>query len=856
METTEGKNWSEEVTERNQAPKTFTAAHLALRLGLSDRAVRNQLDGVAHTSVELVNFKPAKVWAFAALPSQMRTKLHAIAEERGYGKDAGEKFLGACDVRWQPPLAFDEIDKPFIERAVKLQRALQPSLAILHLEGKDGTKRGLEGYQREFGREISEDHLRRLLRRTIERDRGFNEWHRVELFLDDAAFRRKSKVVVAAVLAFPDVQAVIDSICDKLQSTSAERNDVFHEAFLSLNAEEGNAPRRRSKRALLEFLVAAAPGLSKSPEALRRAFDDKWQKWIAGGGVRAALEDGRDENGRSKGDWSDLAKLTGLHAAKLNENVPAAFRDLMMNGGFPPHRIEAYLRMHPGIDLRKDPSYIGPIWDEAKDISVKRLPFEQGPKQVRKSRPRPRRDWNDIQPGDIFEADDLTVPIVWRHRNSNGIEAPIQGECLVMIDRRSRKILDFVLIAGKYNGVAVRYLVLKVVRKYGRPRMGMLFENGVWASRMITGEQIPHAEPMGAATWINALRDGTCFSQPPIVLSADRSRATSGLHAASTGGLQDAGIETRHALPNNPETKIIETVFRLAQVMMPKHPGFCGFNQRLDGYDRNIKGVAKAKRGNPAALGHLYTHEEMVRVLEQIFDQYNRTPQSTRSALNGATPNEAWAEVTSKRPLSIIPKSAEYLLASHCKIRPVERDGSIILRTTRGGEDRVFWDENTANLPVTKKVRVYWHIEEPSLVTVTDLKGRNPITLRERVIRSSTEAPETLAEIASVQGLIISNRRMIASDMPAETLNIVERASGEFSEEQHDLGERIVQQVEEKKAEVQLERRAIARIRRKAEARGFDPRNIPHPEMFADGAALEEEAMRRIEEKKRKGALL
>jgi hypothetical protein len=211
--------------------------------------------------------------------------------------------------------------------------------------------------------------------------------------------------------------------------------------------------------------------------------------------------------------------------------------------------------------------------------------------------------------------------------------------------------------------------------------------------------------------------------------------------------------------------------------------------------------------------------------------------------------------VISQRPLSIIPKSAEYLLASHCKVRPVEKDGSIILRATTGGVDRVFWDEHTANLPITRKVRVYWHIEEPSLVTVTDLKGRNPITLKERVLKSSTETPENLAEISRVQGLILNNRRMIASDMPADTLNIIERARGEFSEEQHALGEQMMEQVEAAKEKEAIETRRIMKIQRMAQERGVEPARVRHLETFEEGVALEDDAERQIAEMKRKGIL-
>jgi len=62
----------------------------------------------------------------------------------------------------------------------------------------------------------------------------------------------------------------------------------------------------------------------------------------------------------------------------------------------------------------------------------------------------------------------------------------MRGQFLPMIDLRSTCILDFVLLSERnYNALSIRSLITKVCNKYGLPRRGFAFENGIWRSARI-----------------------------------------------------------------------------------------------------------------------------------------------------------------------------------------------------------------------------------------------------------------------------------------------------------------------------------------------------------------------------------
>jgi hypothetical protein len=90
-----------------------------------------------------------------------------------------------------------------------------------------------------------------------------------------------------------------------------------------------------------------------------------------------------------------------------------------------------------------------------------------------------------VQPGDYFVFDDVSWNHYFKLRLPDGSWDITRGECLVGTDELSDYPLDFLLIAGKYNGLHPRRLFSRIaIEGVGLPRVGITFEMGVWKSRL------------------------------------------------------------------------------------------------------------------------------------------------------------------------------------------------------------------------------------------------------------------------------------------------------------------------------------------------------------------------------------
>ena len=107
----------------------------------------------------------------------------------------------------------------------------------------------------------------------------------------------------------------------------------------------------------------------------------------------------------------------------------------------------------------------------------------------------------DIGPGDVFEADDLTQNHDFWDTDEDGRIYVGRGEMLLFTDRRTQYPLAYLLKAGSvgvdhkqaaahYNGHDIRIGVLRVHDKVGLPHDGFQFENGIWKSRLVAGRKI------------------------------------------------------------------------------------------------------------------------------------------------------------------------------------------------------------------------------------------------------------------------------------------------------------------------------------------------------------------------------
>ena len=80
-----------------------------------------------------------------------------------------------------------------LDKARKLRIVLLPTLCTSTGQGMSLAKivrAATPHYKAVYGLKVSDRHLRRLIERTIMRDHGREEWFRLELYLDNAAFAK------------------------------------------------------------------------------------------------------------------------------------------------------------------------------------------------------------------------------------------------------------------------------------------------------------------------------------------------------------------------------------------------------------------------------------------------------------------------------------------------------------------------------------------------------------------------------------------------------------------------------------------------------------------------------------------
>ena len=142
---------------------------------------------------------------------------------------------------------------------------------------------------------------------------------------------------------------------------------------------------------------------------------------------------------------------------------------------------------HYHFDPRRDKSYVPSTVRAAITNQVNMCgPIHRGPHEAKMRAPYIPRDWFDVAPGDWFSGDDVTWNNYFYFYDDEGRLHIERGECLLLHDLRTGYLLDYVLIAGKYNSRHIRKLILAVHDRHGLPHCGFYFERGVWKARIIT----------------------------------------------------------------------------------------------------------------------------------------------------------------------------------------------------------------------------------------------------------------------------------------------------------------------------------------------------------------------------------
>ncbi|MEO5804100.1 MAG: hypothetical protein ABIR24_11285, partial [Verrucomicrobiota bacterium] len=471
----------------NTPGNLFSANKIALELGWKRQAVQRMLAHVAPDGKIVSSGNETAAWHFESLTEIIRKGLLTAYPRRGFR--SVYDLLNAVPAVWPCPLPISAVQSTFVDRAYKLRDALTLPLQRQHLiSSGELTQLGLKEFQKAFGYSIGGKQWRRLFDRTVSRDGGCENFLRVEIFLDSAAFQRSrpTPAVAAKLHLHRCLDEIISNLENKSAPTLADREWIFTEAFRHfeklLSENEDRREQKHIKKSLVKYLFCTVPRISKTEFAMRRAFEINLQKWRVKGQPSTGWLDMRplkSGNFRTP-DFAEDKKKIGDLSISLGGNESLAYRKLRRAGKLSQGFIE-----HFHYDVRRAKSYVPKsIREEITPRVNMCLPRWRSEREEKAKGPYIPGDHSDYAPGDYFTGDDVTWNHSFFYYDERGQLHIERGECLVLVDRRSNYIIDFVLIAGKYNSRHIRSLISKVHDKHGLPRKGWKFERGVWDARL------------------------------------------------------------------------------------------------------------------------------------------------------------------------------------------------------------------------------------------------------------------------------------------------------------------------------------------------------------------------------------
>jgi hypothetical protein len=694
------------------AGTAYTARELAAALGISKQAVHKALKDTPAT-VRLVDGNAANAWPLAALPAEWQAQLAALCERGGWR--SVHHLLTQPSQGWEPPLPLRDCAPAAVEKAIQLRTALAGALARRNdLPGPELAALGLADYQKTFGHVITARHWWNLLHRTLERAGTDEDFQRLELYLDE---RPPRKVEAEPV---PEVQAEADrlhrlrvaaSLCvNPTALTDAEQRTLWEAACATLAAElELGEPPHKVRRTVLDFLWRHTPGLAATEAALRVAFVRKFNRWRDAGFQTVALADKRADANRRRAlpvSQEDLDTLIGYTVFICDGRVSQGVRECLQQG-----RVSEAL-LGRILHNPASKSYV-PTWlrDRVKHEVAMLRDVHHGPTKTRDNGAYLDRCWDSVAALDWYCADDCTLPVYFYvpDTKAKGGFALMRGQFLLMIDTRSTAILGYALMPERnYNARVIRTLVTRTADTYGLPRQGFYFERGIWKdAKILTGDK-----GETAVEWAQAEQ-----------------------------GLREFGLRFMHAI--RARSKPVERVLGALQSYMESEPGYCGRDERHDGFESFARLKREVESGKTSPEGRLYTMEQWDARLGEICARYNAEPQ--RGKHTGGLSPEAALEKHQRTgdPTVRFDARCRYLLAHHK--RPVRVTVNGI--TLRFGK-QTFNYRNARTGQLRGQTMLAWfNPEAPELLTVTDMDRGNAFCVeRSQSVPALDATEEQLAQ--------------------------------------------------------------------------------------------------------------
>ena len=334
-----------------------------------------------------------------------------------------------------------------------------------------------------------------------------------------------------------------------------------------------------------------------------------------------------------------------------------------------------------------------------------------GPRRAKLNGAYINRDPSTFHSGDWFQADDCTLPNYYYTESDEGFQL-VRGQFLAMCDVRTTFILGYVLIPQRnYTAHHIRNLTTVVADRYGLPRRGFYYENGMWKT----------------ARLLHGRRDEIDWFQTEM-------------------GLRGLGLQFCHA--KLPRGKVIERVFGLLQNHLESVPGYAGRDERHDKFERVQEQLSLVRRGKAQPEDFFLSEAEYLQRLGVIVDRYNNERQEGKYC-PGLSPKEAFEKFHGEEPRVRLGPSSRHLLATH-KMRVRSGRNGISFRF--GKEQFTYKSFETGKLRGEELI-VWFNVENPCVISVTNL-SEDPHTLFtvEREIKvPGMDAPPEVLEAALAQ---------------------------------------------------------------------------------------------------------
>jgi hypothetical protein len=668
-----------------KSPVRYTAAQIAGALSRTKRSILAALKDVPPSTV-LAN--GAGAWALSDLPGRIRERLQEEAE-RSHCRDIDTLLTKPAR---EPRVVLADAPQQYIDKAVKLQRALRPMLERINdftLDEAAFSEMGIRYYAAEFGHAISTRHWRELWARTLADDDGREEWGRIEIYLDDKA-RRKNPAPVP-IDWHKDLSALheaFEPIRDPGKPTAAERVYVWDRVFefYTAHVEQGR-PAKKCKRAIFDFLLRHAPWIAETPGALRVNFARKLEKWSEQRSSSALLDGRIERRGVKVAEpfaREDTDRIIWHASRNCGGRVSQGVRELAELGdesGLSPEMCRFLL------DHSRGKSYVPDRLRQAITPDVHSLKaYQIGPRAVKQETASLTRLYDRIASNFCDQADDFTFP-VYCYLPESPTE-PLRPQTLINICFRSTMVKECIVKPSRnYDAATIFTLFTRSFFNHGVPQC-LYLENGPWKNLMIKGDD--KAE------------------DPRVKLR---------------NGFARFGVKFIHA--RHPRSKLVEGVGRILQTKMERLRGYCGRDERKDCPETLKRQLYEIRTGQVHPGKYLMSFEELLAKLGEIIDWYNGEKQEGR-VIGGLSPNEAFDLFKDRKnpPIQFGPE-LRHLLCHHRIERPVTYDG---IRFTKLRTEFHYAGDEIKHLR-GQKVLLWWNPEEPDVAIVTSLDEKNPIAV-------------------------------------------------------------------------------------------------------------------------------